>query len=105
MKVSFNRPEVLDGKSSFRNFAKFTRKHLCQSLFLIKVPQPVTLLKKRLWHRCFFVNFATFLKTKHLSSQNFRWLLLFRIKLAIEFHVIFRTTPVTESAVFKAIDY
>ena len=46
MKVSFNRPEVLYEKSYFRTFAKFTRKHLCQSLFLIKVPQPVTLLKK-----------------------------------------------------------
>ena len=35
-----------------RNFAKFTRKHLCQSFFFNKVAQlrPATLLKKRLTH-------------------------------------------------------
>ena len=38
---------------------KFTGKHLCQSLFLNKVAglRPATLLKKRLWHRCFPVYF------------------------------------------------
>ena len=40
-----------------RNFAKFTGRHFCQSLL------PVALLKKRLWHRCFPVNFAKFLRT------------------------------------------
>ena len=39
-------------KGVLRNFAKFTGKHLCQSLFLIKLGlRPATLLKKRLWHR------------------------------------------------------
>ena len=52
-------------KGVLRNFAKFTGKHLCQSLFLNKVAglTPATLLKKRLWHRCFPVNFAKFLRT------------------------------------------
>ena len=52
-------------KGVLRNFAKFTGKHLCQSLFLNKVAglKPATLLKKRLWHRCFPVNFAKFLRT------------------------------------------
>ena len=36
-----------------RNFAKLTGKHLW----------PATLLKKRLWHRCFPVNVAKFLRT------------------------------------------
>ena len=50
------------------NFAKFTGKHLCQSLFFNKVAglRPATLLKKRLWHRCFPVNFAKFLRTSYL---------------------------------------
>ena len=39
-----------------RNFAKFTGKHLYQSL------RPATLLKMRFWHRCFPVNFAKFLR-------------------------------------------
>ena len=39
-------------KDVLRNFAKFTGKYLCQSLFFNKVAglRPETLLKKRLWH-------------------------------------------------------
>ena len=59
-----------------RNFAKFTGKHLCQSLFFNKVAgRPATLLKRRLWHRCFPVNFAKFLKTPFLK-EHLQWLLL-----------------------------
>ena len=38
-----------------RNFAKLTRKHLCQCLIFDRVPglRPVTLLKKRLWNSRF----------------------------------------------------
>ena len=45
-----------------KNFAKFTGKQLCQSLFFNKIAglRPTTLLKKRTWHRCFPVNFAKF---------------------------------------------
>ena len=48
-----------------RNFVKFTEKHLCQSLFFNKVAglKSAPLLKKRLWHRCFPVNFGKFLRT------------------------------------------
>ena len=53
-----NRPEVFCKKGVLRNFAKFTGKHLCQSLFFNR---PTALLKKRLWHRCFPMNFAKFL--------------------------------------------
>ena len=38
-----------------RNFTKFIEKHLCQSLFLIK------LQASRPWRRCFPVNFVKFL--------------------------------------------
>ena len=49
---------------------KFTGKHLCQSLFLNKVTglRPATLLKKSLWHKCFPVNFAKFLRTPFLLN-------------------------------------
>ena len=52
-------------KSLLKNFAKFTGKHLCQNPFLNKfaVLRPATLLKKRLWHSCFPVHFAKFLRT------------------------------------------
>ena len=37
--------------------------------------KPVTLLKAMLWHRCFPVNFAKFLRT-HFFIEHVRWLLL-----------------------------
>ena len=51
--------------------------HLCQSLFLNRVAghMPATLLKKRLWHRCFYVNFAKFLGTPFLQNTCGRLLL------------------------------
>ena len=52
-------------KSALKNFTKFTGKLLCQSLFFNKVAglKPASLLKKRLWHRPFPINFAKFLGT------------------------------------------
>ena len=52
-------------KGVLGNFAKLTGKHLRQSLFFNKVAglRPATLLKERLWHRYFSVNFAKFLRT------------------------------------------
>ena len=87
-----SRPEVFHKKGVLRNFAKFTGKHLSQSLFLNKfaglIPSlkntcqrlllhctDTTLLKKRLWHRCFPVNFAKFLRTPFFTEQ-LRWVLL-----------------------------
>ena len=59
-------------KGVLRNFAKFTGKHLCQSLFFDKVAglRPATLLKNRLWYRCFRVNFAKILRTPFLQSTS-----------------------------------
>ena len=53
-----------------RNFTKFIGKHLCQSFFFNKVPglRPATLLKKRLWHRYFPMNFVRFLTTPFLLT-------------------------------------
>ena len=45
-----------------KNFAIFTGKYLCQSLFLIKL-QAFKFVKKRLQHRSFPVNIAKFLRT------------------------------------------
>ena len=46
----------------FLEISSIHRKHLCQSLLFNKVAssRPATLLKKRLWHSCFPVNFAKF---------------------------------------------
>ena len=51
-------------KGALRNFTKLTGKRLCQGLsFLL-------LLKKRLWYRCFPVNFAKFLRTLFLQNPS-----------------------------------
>ena len=64
-------------KDVLRNFAKSTEKHLRRSIFFNKVADlnPATLLKKRLWHRCFPVNFVKFLRTPFLQNTSGRLLL------------------------------
>ena len=71
------RADVFCKKSVLRSSTKFTGKHLCQSLFFNNVAglRPATLLKKRLWHRCFPVNFLKFLRTLFFT-EHLWWLLL-----------------------------
>ena len=72
-----SRPEVFCKKGALRNFAKFTGKHLCQSLIFNKICwlRIANLLKMRLLHRCFPVNFAEFLRTPFFA-EHLWWLLL-----------------------------
>ena len=56
-------PEVFYKKSVLKYSAKFTRKHLYQSLIFNEVAGLVcNCIKKRLWHRCFSVNFVKVFK-------------------------------------------
>ena len=71
--VRSSRPEAFCNKGVLRNFEKFTGKYLCQSLFFNKVAG--LRQKKRLWHRCFPVNFPKFLRTPILTEHPW-WLLL-----------------------------
>ena len=84
-------------KGVLRNFARFTGKPLCQSLFYNKVVdlRPETLLKMILRHRCFPevcniiqketlaqgfpVNFAKFLRTP-FDTEHLRWLHLYVVE-------------------------
>ena len=68
-RIRSTRPDVFCEKGVLGNFTKFTGKHFYQSLFVKKeTGRPATLLKKRLWHRCFSVNFAKFLRTPFLQN-------------------------------------
>ena len=71
-KVHKQPPELFCQKGALRNFSKFTGKHLYHSLFFNKVAglRSATLLKKRLWQRCFPVNFAKFLRTLFLTNTS-----------------------------------
>ena len=62
-------PEVFCKKGVLRYMAKFTGKRLCQSLFFSGL-KPATLLKKRLWHRYFSVNFTKYLRTPFLQNTS-----------------------------------
>ena len=69
--------EVFYTKVALRNFAMFTGKHLCWSLFFNKVagPQLCNFIKKRFQHRCFTVNNAKFFRTPNLKNICERLLL------------------------------
>ena len=61
--------EAVVGRCSIKKvfseiFAKFTGKHLYQRLFL-----SANLLKKSLWHSCFSVKFAKFLRTPFFTEH------------------------------------
>ena len=79
-----SRPDVFCEKGVLRNFEKFTGKHLCQSLFFLKVAgsRPAILLWKRTWRRCFPLNCAKFLRTTFLT-EHLWWLLLIVICIVI----------------------
>ena len=55
---------------------------MCRSLFLNKVAslRPPMLLKKRLWHECFPVNFAKFSRAPIFMSP-LRWLILYLLDI------------------------
>ena len=62
-------PELFCKKGALGSFTKFTGKHLSQSVFF-KSLRPGTLLKKRLWHRCFPVNFVKVLITLFWTTAS-----------------------------------
>ena len=74
-------------KAVVRNFAKFTEKHLRQSLFFNKVAGLSTapLLKKRPWHSCIPVNLAKFLTTPFLQNNVYVFLFIAAILIFFVF--------------------
>ena len=68
-------PKCSVRKGVFRNFSKFTGKHMCQSLIFIKLQVS--------GHRCFPVNFAKSLRTPFSQNTSGRRPLLLYIKIII----------------------
>ena len=67
-------------KKVFLKISQNSQENTCARVsFLIKSQtlglRPATVLKKRLWYRCFPVNFAEFLRTP-FSIEHLRWLIL-----------------------------
>ena len=59
-------------KDVLETFANFTGKNLCWNFFLITLPQPATLLKKKLCYRCFSEKFANSLRTPFFFTEHLR---------------------------------
>ena len=64
-------------KNVFLEISRNSRENTCARVFFNKVAglRPATLFKKRLWHRCFPVNFAKVLGAQFFT-EKLRWLLL-----------------------------
>ena len=67
----------LIASSKLRFVLLFWKKKLMFACELVSWLSPATLLKKRLWHRCFPVSFSKFLRTPF--SQNTSELLLLKL--------------------------
>ena len=77
--IKSNCPEVFSCKGVVRNFAKFTRKHLCQSLLFNKVtglPEAWDFFKKETVALVFSGEFWEIFKNTFLK-ESLWWLLLF----------------------------
>ena len=64
-------------KKVFLEFSQNSQEKTCARVFFNKVAElkPAPLLKKRLWHRCFPVNFVKYLRTSFFI-EHLWWLLL-----------------------------
>ena len=75
-------PEVFYKKSVLRNFTKFT------GIFnKVAGLRPATFFKKRLWYRCFPVNFVKLLRAPFLQNTSGRLLLCFEHAQIFHIHV------------------
>ena len=65
-------------KKVFLEFSQNSQEKTCARVFFNKVAElkSAPLLKKRLWHRCFPVNFVKYLRTPFLTGHLW-WLLLY----------------------------
>ena len=81
-------PEMFCKKRVLKNFSKFTRKHLCQSLFFNKVAG--------LSLRCFPVNFENLLRAAFFI-EHLRWLLLNKLEKNTNQHYSLNFTSIPKS--------
>ena len=91
-------------KKLFLEISQNSQKNTCARVsFLIKLQaRPVTLLKKRLWHRCFPVNFMKFLRAPFSQNTSWRLLLVYdNTEHAILYR--FRATFTSEKFLFSSV--
>ena len=59
-------------KEVFLEISQYSQENTCArvSFLITLLAAPATLLKKRLWHRCFPVNFEKFIRTPFLQNTS-----------------------------------
>ena len=77
-RIRSSRPEVFCKNRSSWKFYKIRRNTFVPESLFNKVAglSPVTLVKRRLWYKCFAVNFAKFSSRTPFFIEHLRWLLL-----------------------------
>ena len=85
-------------KKVFLEISENSQENTCATVsFLIKLQAArATLLKKRLWHRYFPVNFAKFLRTPFFT-EHLWWLLLEQLSSTALLLVVYRNYSVLQS--------
>ena len=95
-------PEAATGcvlqKKELLEISQNSWKKTCIGLFINKVRGlgPATLLRKRLWHRSFFVNFTKFLTTSFPQNTSRRLLLSFYQKILMSDKLKYKKGSFTE---------
>ena len=96
-------------KGTLINFTKFTGKQQCQSLFFNKIAglRAATLLKQKLWQRCFLVNFTKCLRTSYLQNTSGRMLLNLFVARILNFSLskVFTTKRVASCEKSRLVEY
>ena len=100
-----SRLEVFCKKSVLRNYEKTHRKAPVPGLFfnIIGDLRPAILLKKTIWHKCFPVNSAKFLR-KPFHTEHLRWLLLWYYQRKLNVHQSLSQDPHPQTSKMEFLD-
>ena len=84
-----SRPKGFSRKVITKNFAKFVRIYLCQTLMFVKVRRcrTATSLKRRLQHLCFVVNITKFVRTLFLQTATGWLFLIIAVSLIVKWEL------------------
>ena len=95
-----------------KNFTNFTGRHLCWSLFLIKLQKVCNFIKKGLQYRCLPVKFAKFLRTPILKNiceqlllKRTVWGVKTGMSFAISLWLIFQHTAINQKTIMMSLWY
>ena len=103
IKVSWPWPVLIHFLNCFKDFVRGCRYSWRPPLLSLR---PATLLKKILWHRCFSVNFAKFLRTPFFIEHLWRLLLILELLIGhLRYPFLLTAINYLETYIAKLIIY